>query len=56
MPSDDRRVRIEAAFKEMGEARLTPVRDTLGDDYTWEELAVVRMSMRQRELQGEPVG
>ena len=56
MPSDDRRVRIEAAFKEMGEARLTPVRDTLGDDYTWEELAVVRMSMRQRELQGEQVG
>ena len=56
MPSDDRRVRIETAFKEMGEARLTPVRDTLGDDYTWEELAVVRMSMRQRELQGEQVG
>jgi len=56
MPSDERRTRIEAAFKEMGEARLTPVRDALGDDYTWEELAVVRMSMRQREFHGEPVG
>jgi len=56
MPSEDRRIKIEAAFKEMGEARLTPVRDFLGDDYTWDELAVVRMDMRQREHQGEPVG
>jgi len=53
MPTEDRRVKIESAFKEMGEARLTPVREFLGDDYTWDELAVVRMDMRQ---QGEPVG
>ena len=52
MPSEDRRNRIEAAFIEMGEARLTPVRDALGEDYTWDELAVVRMGMRQREYQG----
>jgi len=52
MPSDDRRRNIEAAFREMGEARLTPVRDALGDDYTWEELAVVRMDLRQRQGQG----
>ena len=56
MPSDDRRRWIEAAFKEMGEARLTPVRDALGGDYTWEELAVVRMGLRQRKFQGELVG
>jgi ATP-dependent DNA helicase RecQ len=56
MPPEDRRVMIEAAFKEMGEARLTPVREFLGDDYTWDELAVVRMDIRQREYQGEPVG
>jgi ATP-dependent DNA helicase RecQ len=56
MPPGDRRLRIEAAFKEMGEARLTPVREALGEDYTWDELAVVRMDMRQREYQGEPVG
>ncbi|MCH7738123.1 MAG: DNA helicase RecQ [Chloroflexi bacterium] len=55
MPPEEKRVKIEAAFKEMGEARLTPVRDALGDDYTWDELAVVRMEMRQRESQGEPV-
>jgi len=56
MPSDVRRSRIEAAFKEMGEARLTPVRDALGDDYTWEELAVVRLALRQEQALGEPVG
>ncbi len=56
MPSEDRRSRIEAAFKEMGEARLTPVRDFLGEDYAWDELAVVRMELRQREQRGEPVG
>ena len=51
MPSDAKRREIEAAFEEMGEARLTPVRDFLGDDYTWDELAVVRMAMRQRQMQ-----
>ena len=56
MPPEDRRIKIAAAFKEMGEARLTPVREFLGDDYTWDELAVVRMDMRQQEYHGEPVG
>ena len=56
MPPEDRRTKIAAAFKEMGEARLTPVREFLGDDYTWDELAVVRMDMRQQEYHGEPVG
>ena len=49
MPPEDRRTKIAAAFKEMGEARLTPVREFLGDDYTWGELAVVRMDRRQQE-------
>ena len=56
MPTEDRRTKIAAAFKEMGEARLTPVREFLGDDYTWGELAVVRMDRRQQEYHGEPVG
>ena len=56
MPPEDRRTKIAAAFKEMGEARLTPVREFLGDDYTWDELAVVRMDRRQQEYHGEPVG
>ena len=56
MPPEDRRTQIAAAFREMGEARLTPVREFLGDDYTWGELAVVRMDRRQQEYHGEPVG
>ena len=56
MPSEERCSRIEAAFREMGEARLTPVRDALGEDYAWDELAVVRMAMRQRKCQDQPVG
>ena len=56
MPPEDRRTQIAAAFREMGEARLTPVREFLGEDYTWDELAVVRMDMRQQEYHGEPVG
>ncbi|MCH7842430.1 MAG: DNA helicase RecQ [Chloroflexi bacterium] len=55
MPPEDKRCKIESAFKEMGESRLTPVRDMLGDDYTWEELAVVRMDLRQGQAQGAPV-
>jgi len=55
MPPDAKRLKIEAAFQEAGEARLTPVRNMLGEDYTWEELAVVRMGMRQRLGQSEPV-
>ena len=52
MPSENRRIRIEAAFKEIGEARLTPVRDMLGEDYSWDELAVVRLAMRQEQAVG----
>ena len=55
MPDDQRKFRIESAFNEMGEARLTPVRDALGADYTWEELAIVRMDMRQRKILKEPL-
>jgi len=55
MPDDQRKFRIESAFNEMGEARLTPVRDALGADYTWEELAIVRMDMRQRKVLKDPI-
>ena len=55
MPDEQRKFRIESAFNEMGEARLTPVRDALGADYTWEELAIVRMNMRQRKTLKEPI-
>ena len=50
MPSEERRIKIESAFKEIGEARLTPVRDMLGGDYSWDELAVVRLALRQGQI------
>ena len=50
MPSEERRIKIESAFKEIGEARLTPVRDMLGEDYSWDELAVVRLALRQGQI------
>ena len=55
MPDEQKKFRIESAFNKMGEARLTPVRDALGADYTWEELAIVRMDMRQRKIPKEPI-
>ena len=50
LPSEERRIKIESAFKEIGEARLTPVRDMLGEDYSWDELAVVRLALRQGQI------
>jgi len=52
MPSEDRRTKIEAAFKEIGEARLTPIKDMLGEDYSWDEIAVVRLALRQEQADG----
>ena len=48
MPPEPKRRKIESAFRELGDARLTPVKELLGNDFTWEELAVVRMDIRQR--------
>jgi ATP-dependent DNA helicase RecQ len=42
----EHRVAIEAAFALIGTERLTPVRDHLGDAYSFEELKVVRATMR----------
>ena len=52
MPSEDRRTKIEVAFKKIGEARLTPIRDMLGEDYSWDEIAVVRLALRQEQADG----
>ena len=47
MPEPRRYERIEHAFLEMGQAPLRPVKDLLGDDYSYEELRLVKMRMRQ---------
>ena len=47
MPEPHRYKRIERAFLESDEDFLKPVKDSLGDDYTYEELRLVRLGMRQ---------
>ncbi|MCI0859640.1 MAG: helix-turn-helix domain-containing protein, partial [Chloroflexi bacterium] len=50
MPPDDRVARIKAAFQQTGDERLAPVRELLGEDYSYEELALVRLDMRHRGM------
>ena len=47
MPEPQRYERISQAFLESGGELLKPVRDALGDDYSYEELRLVRLRMRQ---------
>jgi len=48
MPPPDRLVRIEAAFRQTGDQKLAPVQELLGEDYSYEELALARIGLRQR--------
>ena len=48
MPPPDRLVRIEAAFRQTGDQKLAPVLELLGEDYSYEELALARIGLRQR--------
>ena len=48
LPSPDRAMRIQDAFYRIGDSRLTPVKELLGDDYSYEEIRLVRAFMRQQ--------
>jgi ATP-dependent DNA helicase RecQ len=48
MPPPDRMAGIEAAFRQTGDTRLSPVREVLGESYSFEELALVRIGMLHR--------
>ena len=50
LPSPDRSRRIQDAFHRVGDNRLTPVKELLGDDYSYEEIRLVRAFINQREL------
>ncbi|MCH7626066.1 MAG: DNA helicase RecQ [Chloroflexi bacterium] len=47
MPDDERIAGIKAAFEETGGHYLAPVRKLLGDDYSYEEINLVRIRMGQ---------
>ena len=47
MPSSERMTRIEAAFRSAEDDHLTTVRKALGDEFSYHELQLARMSLRQ---------
>ena len=49
-PSPDRFTKIEVAFERAGEKYLAPVRDLLGEQYSYEELQLVRILLRQKRV------
>ena len=45
MPSQERFAKIKAAFLQTDGVLLSPVRELLGEDYSYEELRLVRIGM-----------
>ena len=54
MPVPDRTAEIRSAFQAAGTFMLSPVRDLLGDGYSYEELRLVRLDLRRRSV--KPTG
>ena len=54
LPPLERRLSIEAAFSETGSMLLGPVRERLGDDYSYEEIRLVRLSLTQQPKTASP--
>ena len=48
LPGNHRLECIQDAFEKAGYARLAPVKDLLGDDYSYEEIRLVRAYVRQQ--------
>ena len=49
MPPPARMAKIGAAFEQTQDIRLAPVRELLGEDYSYDELALTRISLRQSD-------
>ena len=54
MPPPDRARRIEETFANLGHELLRPVRDELGEEFSYEELRLVRVGILSRERAEEP--
>ena len=48
MPPQDRLGRMESAFRQTGDTRLAPVRMMLGEDFSYDEIALARIGLFQR--------
>ena len=46
LPPPERIAQITAAINAAGDERLAPVKELLGDDYTYDEIRLVRLSLR----------
>ena len=51
MPEPDRAARIRSEFEAAGTLMLSPVMERLGDGYSYEELRLVRLHMKQRNAE-----
>ena len=51
MPEPDRAARIRSAFEAAGTLMLSPVMERLGDGYSYEELRLVRLHLKQRNAE-----
>ncbi len=49
LPPPERRLSIEAAFRQVGSELLGPVHDHLGGDYSYDELRLVRLHLAQQQ-------
>ena len=49
MPAPDRAAEIRSAFRNAGTFMLSPVRDLLGEGYSYEELHLVRLDLKRRD-------
>ena len=47
MPSDASVAKIQAAFRDSEDERLTPVRERLGEEFSYDEIRLVRLGLRQ---------
>jgi ATP-dependent DNA helicase RecQ len=48
LPPPEHLAKIESAFNERGTQFLAPVREALGEGYSYEELRLVRLHLRRR--------
>ena len=53
LPPRERRECIEAALHEAGCERLAPVKEILGDDYSYDEIRLVRLAYDAKIIRGE---
>jgi ATP-dependent DNA helicase RecQ len=49
MPASDRAAEIRSAFEAAGTLMLSPVRELLGEGYSYEELRLVRLRLKQQD-------